>query len=70
MANPPDRTMLSRLVDAYDRDFGGEPRLWATPSSMRSKDQLFDAIDDSGYRAVIKDGSIYLLDPNGSAGRD
>ena len=35
---------------------------------MRLKGKLFDAIDESGYRAVIKDGSIYLLDPNGLPG--
>ena len=32
------------------------------------EDQLFDAIDDSGYRAVIKNGDIYMADPNGLPG--
>lgn len=32
---------------------------------IEMEDQLFDAIDDSRYRPVIKDGNIYLPDPNG-----
>jgi hypothetical protein len=32
------------------------------------EDQLFDASDDSGYLFVIKNGNIYLPDPNGLAG--
>jgi hypothetical protein len=67
MANPPDRTRLSRLVDAYDR-VAEESLGMGDPEFHEIEDQLFDAIDDSGYRAVIKDGSIYLLDPNGSPG--
>jgi hypothetical protein len=30
--------------------------------------QLFDAIDDSGYRALIKNGNIYMADSNGFPG--
>ena len=29
------------------------------PDFHEIEDQLFDAIDDSGYRAVIKNGMIY-----------
>ena len=64
MAKPPDRAMLSRLVDAYDQ-IAGESLGMGDPDFHEIEDQLFDAIDDSGYRAVIKNGSIYLLDPNG-----
>jgi hypothetical protein len=67
MAKPPGRTMLSRLVDAYDR-IAEESLGMGDPEFHEIEDQLFDAIDDSGYRAVIKDGSIYLPDPNGSPG--
>ena len=67
MAKLPDRAMLSRLVDAYDQ-IAGESLGMGDPDFHEIEDQLFDAIDDSGYRAVIKDGSIYLLDPNGSPG--
>ena len=38
------------------------------PEFHEIEDQLFDAIVDSGYRAVIKDGNIYLPDPNGRPG--
>jgi len=32
------------------------------------EDRLFDAIVDSPYRAVIKNGNIYIPDPNGLPG--
>ena len=38
------------------------------PEFHEIEDQLFDAIVDSGYRAVIKNGDIYLPDPNGTPG--
>ena len=69
MAKPPDRAMLSRLVDAYDQ-MAGESLGMGDPDFHEIEDQLFDAIDDSGYRAVIKNGSIYLLDPNGLPGEN
>ena len=40
------------------------------PEFHEIEDQLFDAIDDSGYRAVIKNGNIYLPDPNGLPGEN
>ena len=69
MAKTPDRAMLSRLVDAYDQ-MAGESLGMGDPDFHEIEDQLFDAIDDSGYRAVIKNGSIYLLDPNGLPGEN
>ena len=38
------------------------------PEFHEIEDQLYEAIVDSGYSAVIKDGDIYLPDPNGSLG--
>ena len=67
MPKPPDRAMLSHLVDAYD-EISEESLGLGDPEFHEIEGELFDAIDDSGYRAVIKDGSIYLLDPNGSLG--
>ena len=69
MPNPPDRAMLSRLVDAYDQ-IAEESLGMGDPDFHEIEDQLFDAIDDSGYRAVIKNGNIYLLDPNGLPGEN
>jgi hypothetical protein len=69
MAKPPDRAMLSRLVDAYDQ-IAEESLGMGDPDFHEIEDQLFVAIDDSGYRAVIKNGSIYLLDPNGLPGEN
>ena len=69
MAKPPDRAMLSRLVDDYDQ-IAEESLGMGDPDFHEIEDQLFDAIDDSGYRAVIKNGSIYLLDPNGLPGEN
>ena len=67
MAKPTDRTMLSRLVDAYDR-ISEESLGMGDPEFHEIEDQLFDAIVDSRYRAVIKNGNIYMADPNGSPG--
>ncbi len=67
MTKTPDETMLSRLVDAYDR-VAEESLGVGDPDFHEIEDQLFDAIDDSGYRAVIKNGDIYLPDPNGLPG--
>ena len=69
MARPPDRAMLTGLVDAYDR-IAGESLGMGDPDFHEIEDRLFDAIDDSGYRAVIKNGMIYLLDPNGLPGEN
>jgi hypothetical protein len=54
-------------VDAYDR-IAEESLGMGDPEFHEIEDQLFDAIDDSGYRAVIKSGNIYLPDPNGLPG--
>ena len=67
MAKTPDRTLLSRLVDAYDR-IAEESLGMGDPEFHEIEDQLFDAIDGSGHRAMIKNGTIYLLDPNGLPG--
>ena len=40
------------------------------PDFHEIEDQLFDAIDGSGSRAVIKNGTIDLLDPNGLPGEN
>ena len=67
MSRSPDRALLSRLVDAYDR-IAEESLGMGDPEFHAIEGRLFDAIDDSGYRAVIKDGMIYLPDPNGLPG--
>ena len=67
MAKTPDRAMLSRLVDAYDR-FSEESPGMGDPEFHEIEDQLFDAIIDSPYRAVSKKGDVYLSDPNGLPG--
>ena len=67
MAKTSDRAMLSRLVDAYDRI--SEESLGLGDTEFHEiEDQLFDAIVDSRYRAVIKNGNIYIPDPNGLPG--
>ena len=53
MPKPPDRTMLSRFVNAYDR-ISEESLGMGDPEFHEIEDQLFDAIIDSPYRAVIK----------------
>jgi len=67
MAKTPDRAMLSRLVDACDR-ISEESLGMGDPEFHEIEDQLFDAIVDSPYRAVIKNGNIYIPDPNGLPG--
>jgi hypothetical protein len=69
MSETPDRALLSRLVDAYDR-IEQESLGMGDPEFHEVEDQLFEAIDDSGYRAVIKNGMIYLPDPNGLPGEN
>ena len=68
MSKPPDRAMLSRLVDAYDRILEESLGL-GDPEFHEIEDQLFDAIVDTPYHAVIKNGNIYLPDPNGFLGK-
>ena len=67
MAKTPDRALLSRLVDAYDR-IAEQSLGMGDPEFHEIEDQLFDAIVDTPYRAVIKNGDIYLADPNGFPG--
>jgi len=67
MPKPTDRTMLSRLVDAYNR-IEEKSLGMGDPEFHEIEDQLFDAIVDSRYRAVIKNGNIYIPDPNGLPG--
>jgi len=67
MPKPSDRAILCRLVDAYDR-ISEESLGMGDPEFHEIEDQLFDAIVDSRYRAVIKNGDIYIPDPNGSPG--
>ena len=67
MPQIPDRAMLAQLVEAYD-EISEESLGLGDPEFHEIEDQLFDAIVDSRYRAVIKNGNIYLPDPNGSPG--
>ena len=67
MSKTPDRTMLSRLVDAYDQ-ISEESIGMGDPDFHEIEDQLCEAILESPYRAVIKDGEIYFPDPNGFPG--
>jgi hypothetical protein len=67
MPKTPDRTMLSRLVDAYDRICQKSLDL-GDPELHEIEGQLYEAIVESPYRAVIKNGNIYLTDPNGPPG--
>jgi hypothetical protein len=57
------------LVDSYDQ-IAEESLGMGDPEFLAIEDRLFDAIDDSGYRAVIKNGNIYLPDPNGLPGEN
>ncbi len=68
MPKPPDRAILSRLVDAYDRILEESLGL-GDPEFHEIEDQLFDAIVDTPYHAVIKNGNIYLPDLNGFLGK-
>ncbi len=67
MPETPDRTMLSRLVDAYDR-VSEESLSIGDPEFLEIESQLYEAIVESPYRAVTKNGDIYLPDPNGFPG--
>ena len=67
MDKTPDRAMLAQLVEAYD-EISEESLGLGDPEFHEIEDQLFDAIVDSPYRAVIKNGNIYLPDPNGAPG--
>jgi hypothetical protein len=69
MAKTPDRAMLSHLVDVYD-SFAEADDLPAVgdPDFIEAGEELYNAIVDSGYRAVIKDGNIYLPDFHGQEG--
>ena len=67
MPRTPDRSILSRLVDDYDR-IAEESLGMGDPDFHEIDEKLFDAIDDSGYRALIKNGDIYLADSNGIPG--
>ena len=59
--------MLSRWVDGHDGILEESLGI-GDPEYHEIEDQLFDAIVDSRYRAVIKNGNIYLPDPNGLPG--
>ena len=67
MARTSDRAMLSRLVDAYDR-ISEESLGMGDPEFHEIEEQLYEAVVESPYRAVIKNGNIYIPDPNGSSG--
>ena len=67
MPKPPDRALLSRLADAYDR-IAEQSLGMGDPEYHEIEDQLFDATVNTPYRAVIKNGDIYLADPNGLPG--
>jgi hypothetical protein len=67
MSRSPDRALLSRLVDAYDR-IAEKSLGMGDPEFHEIEGRLFDAIDESGYRAVIKNGMIYMADANGLPG--
>lgn len=69
MSKAPDRAMLSRLVDDYD-SIAEESLGMGDPDFHAIEGQLFDAIADSGHRAVIKNGTVYLLDSNGLPGEN
>jgi hypothetical protein len=69
MDKAPDRAMLSRLVDVFD-SFAEESDLPSVgdPDFIEAGEELHNAIVESGYRAVIKDGNIYLPDFHGLPG--
>src|SRR4051794_1809591 len=69
MADIHDRALLAGLVDAYDR-IAEDSLGMGDPEFHEVEAQLFEAIDDAGLRAVIKNGSIYLLDHNGLPGEN
>ena len=67
MAKTPDRAMLSRLVDDYDR-IAEQSLGMGDPDFHDIEDKLYNAIVNTPYRAVIKHGEVYLTDPNGLPG--
>jgi hypothetical protein len=67
MAKKPGRAELSRLVDAYEEV--AEKSLGMGDRKFHEIDeQFFDAIIESGYRAVIKNGNIFMADETGLPG--
>src|SRR4051794_24078480 len=69
MDNAPDRATLARLLDVYD-SFAEESDLPSVGDAdfLMAGEERHNAIVDSGYRAVIKDGNIYLPDFHGLPG--
>ncbi len=67
MPKTPDRALLAHLVDVYDR-ISEESLGMGDPAFHKIEEQLYDAIVDSGYYALIKHGDTYLPDPNGLPG--
>ncbi len=67
MAKRPDRAMLSHLVDVYD-EIEKESLGMGDPEFNKIDDRLYEAIVESPYRALIKNGEIYLPDFNGLPG--
>jgi hypothetical protein len=67
MAKTPDRALLSRRVDAYDR-IAKESLGMGDPDFHDIEDKLYNAIVNTPYRAVMKHGDVYLTDPNGLPG--
>ncbi len=67
MPKIPDRAILSRLVDEYNR-IAEESLGMGDPEFHEIEDQLYEAIVESPYRAVIKNGNIYMPDFDGSPG--
>jgi hypothetical protein len=67
MAEPPDRSILSRLVDDYDR-IAEESLGMGDPEFDEIEDQLYEVIVESPYRVVINNGHIYMPDFNGTPG--
>ena len=67
MPKIPDRAMLSRLVDEYNR-IEEESLGMGDPEFHEIEDQLYEAIVESPFRAVIKNGNIYMPDFNGTPG--
>ena len=63
----PDRAMLSRLMDEYNR-IEEESLGMGDPEFHEIEDQLYEAIVESPFRAVIKNGNIYIPDFNGTPG--
>lgn len=67
MPKIPDRAILSRLVDEYNR-IEEESLGMGDPEFHEIEDQLYEAIVGSPYRAVIKNRNIYIPDFNGPPG--